>query len=678
MFVPREKYAPTFLLTASLIVGGFTTPSPTAAQAPAQDLTVLPDPFEGGPPREMMKRNLKGLAQEALDQRRKTVDALKTPKEIAAYQQRLRQIFLDQLGGLPQKTPLKAQVVARRDGDACRIENILFESRPRHFVSANLYLPKSKGPHLAVLVSMGHYEDGKLAHQNVGIFLAQNGLAALVYDPIGQGERHQFLTADGKPRFRATDEHTLLGISCILVGRNTATCRIWDGMRALDYLDSRDDIVHGKYGCTGVSGGGTLTEYLMALDERIVCAAPGCAPMTFSRRLATIGPGDAEQNIFAQIALGLDHPDYFHLHAPQPTLILAASQDFVDQQGTWDLFRDASRVYAKLGHAERIALVEADAKHGFSQTLREAMVRWMRRWLLGVDDAVCEPKLKMLPAADLLCTPRGEVMLLEGARSVVDFNSDLAEQWAAQRKKLWEPDQRSKALAEVRKLAGIAPLKELSRPNVRAVGKVEHPGYTIEKWIIEPGPGLWLPALYFTPKKVTGERVLYVHGQGKLVDAGRDGPIERLALQGHPVLTFDLRGTGETGPAPNKQWGGSYSDLFMAYLLGKSFVGMRAEDVLVTARLLAELDTKQPVPVRLIALGDAGPPALHAAALEKQLFSHVVLRGAPTSWLATVRDPTPPGQLVHAVHGALRAYDLTDLAASFPQGSLTEEQAGKK
>ena len=63
-----------------------------------------------------------------------------------------------------------------------------------------------------------------------------------------------------------------------LVGKNAATYRIWDGMRALDYLESRPDIIKSKYGCTGISGGGTLTEYLMALDERIFCAAPGCAP----------------------------------------------------------------------------------------------------------------------------------------------------------------------------------------------------------------------------------------------------------------------------------------------------------------------------------------------------------------------------------------------------------------
>ncbi len=331
-----------------------------------------------------------------------------------------------------------------------------------------------------------------------------------------------------------------------------------------------------------------------------------------------------------------------------------------------------------MGHPERLAIVEADAKHGYSLTLRESMVRWMRRWLLHIDDAVYEPKIKTLPLTDILCTPKGQTQLLDGARSVLDFNQDLADEWAPQRKKLWEPGNRPQALATVRKLAGIAPLADLPRPMVRHVGKIDRPGYLIEKLILEAGPGIWLPALYFKPAEVKAERVLYVHGLGKQVDAGRDGAIERLVLNGHPVLAFDLRGGGETSPGPNKQWGGNYNDICLAYVLGKSFVGMRAEDVLMTARLFAELDTEKPQPIRLIAVGDAGPPALHAVALEKQLFRHVLLRGALASWLPTVRDPTQPGQLLHAVHGALRAYDLTDLAQSLPRETIAAEEARGK
>ena len=90
---------------------------------------------------------------------------------------------------------------------------------------------------------------------------ATHGMAALVFDPIGQGERSQILTADGEVAFSGTTtEHLLMGIGSILVGRSTATYRIWDGMRAIDYLVSRPEIQSDKVGYTGCSGGEYLNQ----------------------------------------------------------------------------------------------------------------------------------------------------------------------------------------------------------------------------------------------------------------------------------------------------------------------------------------------------------------------------------------------------------------------------------
>ena len=218
----------------------------------------------------------------------------------------------------------------------------------------------------------------------------------------------------------------------------------------------------------------------------------------------------------------------------------------------------------------------------------------------------------------------------------------------------------------------------MPKPDARRFGKIESPRLTIEKIMSASEPGIWLPVLYFQPAKATAPRILYVHGNGKATDARLGGPIEKLVLQGHPVLAPDIRSCGEIGPQPAKEWGGSFYEIFMAYKLGKSFVGMRAEDILVCARFLSEAeDTKAPAPVHLIAVAEAGPAALHAAAVEKQLFAHLTLAHSMTTWVPTVRDPTLPGQLVQTVHGALQAYDLADLLASLPKESLTVEAGSK-
>src|SRR5262249_31347746 len=152
---------------------------------------------------------------------------------------------------------------------------------------------------------------------------------------------------------------------------------------------------------------------------------------------------------------------------------------------------------------------------------------WMRRWLAGVDEPVTEPEAQLKPAADFLCTPRGQVMLLEGAHSVVDLNVALDAGLAPQRRRLWEG--RAKALAEGRRLAGVRPLAELGRPKViSAAPAIEREGYRILRYLFEVEDDLLLPALHFVPEKPIGRLCLYLHGQGKHVDAGPGGPIEKL------------------------------------------------------------------------------------------------------------------------------------------------------
>jgi len=101
----------------------------------------------------------------------------------------------------------------------------------------------------------------------------------------------------------------MVGIGALLVGQ-VARPIASGTARQPRYLASRPEVDPKRLGCTGNSGGGTLTSYLMALDDRIVCAAPSCYLTTLERLFATIGPQDAEQNITGQVAFGMEHADY--------------------------------------------------------------------------------------------------------------------------------------------------------------------------------------------------------------------------------------------------------------------------------------------------------------------------------------------------------------------------------
>lgn len=653
-----------------------------ASIALAEDLAVLPSKLEGVAPAEMMNAYLRKLAHEALDRRAAEYEKRKTVAELTAYQKGMREFFVSQLGGFPERTPLNPRVVAKKNRDGYRLEKVIFESQPRHYVTAVLYLPLGKPPYPGVLVPCGHSSNGKGSelYQRASILLAKNGIAALCYDPIGQGERSQLLDAKGKPRFGSTLEHTLVGVGSILLGTNTARYRIWDGMRAIDYLASRAEIDGSRIGCTGNSGGGTLTSYLMALDERIVCAAPSCYLTGFGRLVDTIGPQDAEQNIYGQIAHGMDHADYVMMRAPKPTLMCVATRDYFDINGAWHTFREAKRFYGRMAFAERVDLVETDETHGFSPLLRLSMARWMRRWLLGRDDAITGPDFPVMTDEEILCTPRGQVMLMEGARSVFDINIDLEERLAQKRRHFWENTPKAKALEKVREIAGIRNLAALPKAGFEETGSVKRDGYTVEKLIIQPEPGIRLPALAFMPTSRSGEAYLYLHGEGKHVDAAPGGPIEKIVRDGHLVLAVDLRGIGETAKTGRRSgwqpyFGSDWKDYFLAYLLGKSYVGMRAEDVLVCARFLGGYRAGENLHrVHLVGIGEAGLAALHAAALEPELFASVRLDRSLVSWSNVVHTPVTRNQLINTVHGALKTYDLPDLLATLPSQKITVTQ----
>lgn len=649
-----------------------------AAASFADDVVALKTGPGQVEPSETMSAYLRRLARSALARREVAYEQLKTPEQISAYQQRMREFFLSQLGPLPDKTPLEARVVGRLGRDGYCIEKIIYESQPGVLVTALLYLPMSEPPYPAVLVPCGHSQNGKAAdaYQRACILLATNGMAAFCYDPIGQGERYQLLDADGQPRFAATTEHTLVGVGSILLGTNTAGYRIWDGMRAIDYLVARPDIDPERIGCTGISGGGTLTSYLTALDGRIACAAPGCYLTTLGRLIETIGPQDAEQNIHGQIAYGMDHADYVIMAGPRPTLLLAATRDFFDIEGTWQTFRQAKRIYTRLGYPERVELTEADADHGFSKPLRQSMVRWMRRWLLGKDEPIVEPDLEILTDEQLRCSPRGQVMLMPGARSVFDLNVELDRRFSRDRARVWGAAAGSDALEQVRRIARIARLEDLPEPEVKVGGAVRRNGYRIEKLLLSPEARVPLSALVFEPSAPDDQTHLYLHGAGYDAAAGAGGPIEKLVLQGHRVLAVDLSGIGQGGGEDEQsEWqeyfGPDYNEVALAYLLDRSYLGMRAEDVLVCARFLAGYRAaEKPNRVHLIAVGQVGPPALHAAALEPQLFASLRLEETLVSWSRLVNAPAAKNQLVNVVHAALRVYDLPDLLATLSQGMV--------
>ncbi len=609
-------------------------------------------------------------AMAALDRRQERYEGLRTPEQISEYQQELRDFFIRQLGGFPERTPLKALSVDVIDAAGYRIEKVVYESQPNHHVTANLYLPDGAGPFPGVVVSSGHSRTAKTAeyNQRFGIAMAQHGMAALCFDPIGQGERSQFLDADGQPQFSSTTrEHFLVGVGSILVGRNTARYRVWDAIRSIDYLASRPEVDAERIGFTGCSGGGTLTSYVMALDDRVACAAPACYLTTFRRLIETIGPQDAEQNIYGQVAFGMDQPDYVLMRAPRPTLISSTTGDFFDIGGSWDNLRQAKRIYARLGRPEQVDLVEVEGNHGVRPQNLATIAHWMQRWLLGRDEPIEPTEITARSPEELLCLESGQVLTLPGEKSVIDLNAERESELATIREKLWRDNTPEQMVDRIRTMTGV-PAQDL-KPEWEDVGRVKRDGYHIDKLILRTETSV-LPGLTFHPPEPNDAAYLYLHEDGKIGDSEIGGEIEKLVQEGYVVVSVDLRGQGETASG-NDELLGDWKTYFLAYLLGKPLVGMQTADALSAAHFVAYYQTSEPRDVHLVGVGQAGVTALHAAALNPDRFASVTIKNAPQDWASVVREPVPTGRLSGTVHSALEVYDLPDLVRLAGEGKVT-------
>jgi len=97
------------------------------------------------------------------------IDAISTPQGIRDRQKAVSEQVWKMLGGPLERTPLNPRVTGKVDRPGYRIEKVAFESRPRLYVTANLYLPEAPGRHPAILGPLGHSANGKAwaSHQKL-------------------------------------------------------------------------------------------------------------------------------------------------------------------------------------------------------------------------------------------------------------------------------------------------------------------------------------------------------------------------------------------------------------------------------------------------------------------------------------------------------------------------------
>jgi len=616
------------------------------------------------------------------------ISKLKTRKDWNTRQNRVKDKLFELVGPFPEKSPLNPRITGVLHKEGYRIEKIIYESMPGNYVTGCLFIPEGQGAvpgssrkFPAILNLIGHEQESFRAEldQIVYLNLVKKGFIVLAIDPIGQGEMVQYY--DPEVKFSSIGysvvEHCYLGNQCFLSGVTPARYFAWDGIRGIDYLLSREEVDPERIGVTGFSGGGTITSYIGALDERVKVAVP-CSWSTASRRqIETKGAQDAESLFIGGLAQGITFEDLVEVRAPKPTLLTFTSRDqYLSIQGAREAYAEIRKVYGVLGKQENIQFVEDDYKHWMTPKIRTAIYAFFMKHLNVAGDPA-EVKVQLIPQEELTVTPTGQVSTYLKGESVFSINQKetefLLRKLQESRKNI--ANHLSRVLLNAKELSGfIQPGTERIEPFFN--GRYVREGYTVARIAI-PGEGDYaIPILLFVPDDVGDKSpaLVYLHPDGKVKEAGIGGEIEKLVKKGYIVAASDVLGVGEVDNTIAR----AYTDDYNATLIGRSTVGVQAGDIVRVVDYLKHLDTVDPAKIGAVGLEEMCIPLMHAAAFDPSI-SQLVLVGTPISYRSIVMNRFYKIGLIEregggywhpyevefswGVAGALTAYDLPDLIA---------------
>ena len=557
------------------------------------------------------------------------------PESAEAWKIRAEAIRLSLLRGLgldpmPPRTPLNAVCTGKTERPTHTIENIVFESKPCFFVTANVYVPKGvDSPLPAVIVVPGHaMEDGKNyeLYQLGELALVRAGFLVLSYDPIGQGERRL-------PGF----SHEL-GYGSLLVGQTNEGMICWDTLRAFDYLRTREDVDSKRLGLAGNSGGGENTFYAMPLDDRIQVGASFSFVCSYEKWIRH-GGNHCICNHLPGVPAAMEEFEIIGLNAPRPFLFGNGTQDKIFPiEGGRETADKAKRIYELLGYPDRVKMVEADGPHGWSAPLREACVSWMTEWLR--DGEAVDLSGKELQAED----PKSEALLCwdgkgmpEGYETIVTLNRKRARSWVESYDALPENKGFWDARAEDwrRKLWKVlGGQQEAYSPSARGVRTVSHGEILVEVLSLETEPGMSVACLFLEQADAAekGCPVVYLDGENKR-GVLEDPCVRSFLKKGCPVLALDPRGVGEANVHLNHVTSDSVC-------LGRPLFGQMVWDVLQAVSYLE--DRTGQGAISLLGKGAWGLLGLHAAALDDRIERVILEKPLLRYEYALENDPCQP------------------------------------
>lgn len=331
------------------------------------------------------------LKQHELELRpRYTFDAT-TSTQWRAWQTACRAAVVDAIG-LPQMTdglgcawndranlPLRVTAGPVDACDGYTRHALTIETAPGLYVPAFLLVPTGvTTPRPAILCAHGHglgmndlvgldeagheRKFGEGYQHDFAIQAVRAGFVALAYDQMGFGRRRDM---EYNKRFNLWNSCEQPSKNGSELGVSMTGMRVWDAIRMVDFLQSRPEVRADRIGMVGISGGGLVTEFTAAIDERIGAACVSGFCNTFGASI--LGVNHCIDNYVQGLLRVADNDDVACLVAPRALLIEAGTKDPIFPiAATRAALRKLERCYGVAGVADRVEADIFDRGHEFS------------------------------------------------------------------------------------------------------------------------------------------------------------------------------------------------------------------------------------------------------------------------------------------------------------------------
>jgi cephalosporin-C deacetylase-like acetyl esterase len=612
-----------------------------------------------------------------LAERARRVAAVGTKEQAIARANEVRRQVVELVGGIPATTgPVNVKKFDSIKEDGFIIENIAYESCPNYWVTANVYVPGGKGPFPAMIVAPGHGA-GKASQYAWAANFARAGILVLSIDPMGQGERMQHWDDDfGRSKLEGSGDHEHANQTTLLLGQHIARYWFADGIRGVDYLVARPDVIADRIGTFGCSGGGTAAAYLAAVEPRIRVAAVASYTTSFKELLPGNGPQDAEQTLPRFIAAGMDFADWVELAAPRAYAIIAFEKDFFPIGGARWTFEEARRIYSLHGTEGDIRLIHGQGGHCNLGPVTDQVMAFLQSHLSPGETQVKRfERLRPGNPDRLTVTPTGQVTTSLHSLTVEDIARIDAKKVMAIPQVITNRDSllqlQGRIKADVRQLAGVT-ADETQLPKVTSSLLKQGNDYRTEAVKIETEPGIVLDGVIGIPSAGGAHpAIVWLEATPSTV-VSENREFLRLVRAGNIVLAFHPRDVlGEPQSGPEQLALGQYMpELLRAIVVAKTIVGMRVDDVMRVTSWIWSRDDVERSKISLYGKGGLGMAALHAAAIDGRVHS-VLLEGSLLSYRTALEAGLHKNLSEVVIPGVLTRYDTPQLMqAIFPRPVL--------